>query len=255
MSKTYTTLSTGLTTANKTVVGAINEVNNKIGEMKIYTSLDQLSLTSGITTTTIFNAMPNNSLLRIEVADNAVVTDIPKNTNGVLMIDKVSNNNVTIEYKITSGELFIGVLTIGDTTSLSWKRLCSTTEDNYESGFIWISKYLPTGATGNNFYLSYSVKNGCCFVSCGGGMTTSANFDYTKIDLTKTTWSTNTGKTIFPKPRTNQKVKLFSEKNNVNSLLLLEIYPTGEVYMFHSGSLITDKNEYWQGTLCYAILE
>ena len=81
MSKTYTTLSTGLTTANKTVVGAINEVNNKIGEMKIYTSLDQLSLTSGITTTTIFNAMPNNSLLRIEVADNAVVTDIPKNTN------------------------------------------------------------------------------------------------------------------------------------------------------------------------------
>ena len=39
------------------------------------------------------------------------------------------------------------------------------------------------------------------------------------------------------------------------SLLLLEIYPTGEVYMFHSGSLITDKNEYWQGTLCYAILE
>ena len=31
MSKTYTTMSTGLTTANKTVVGAINEVNNKIG--------------------------------------------------------------------------------------------------------------------------------------------------------------------------------------------------------------------------------
>lgn len=230
-------------------------IGGVISNITTYASLDQLGLVNGTSTIDIFNALPDNSLLRIEVANNTVVTDIPKNTNGVLMIDKVSNNNVTIEYKITSGELFIGVLTIGDTTSLSWKRLCSTAEDNYESGYIWIDNYLPKGATGNNFYLSYSVKNGCCFVSCGGGMTTSANFDYTKIDLTKTTWSTNTGKTIFPKPKTPKKVKLFSEKNNVNSLLLLEIYPTGEVYMLHSGSLITDKNEYWQGTLCYAISE
>ena len=256
MSKTYTTMSTGLTTANKTVVGAINEVNNKIGEMKIYTSLDQLSLTSGITTTTIFNAMPNNSLLRIEVVDNAVVTDIPKNTNGVLMIDKVSNNNVTIEYKITSGELYIGVLTIGDTTSLSWKRLCSATEDDYKSGYIWISKYMPAGATGVSFYLSYSVKNGICFVSCGGSLTTSAVFtEGSKIDLSQTAWSQNTGKTLFPKSTSYISTKLYSDKNNTSSVLSLQITENGEVYMAHSGSLITDGNDYWYGSLVYPIAD
>ena len=255
-----------LATNDKTVSGAINELKEAIdngtgaetpsSNIVTYSSLDQLSLTSGTTIINIFNALPNNSLLRLEVADNSVVTDIPTNTNGILMIDKVSSNNVTIEYKITGGELYIGLLTIGDTTTLSWKRLCSTKEDNYDSGYIWISKYMPTGATGKSFFLSYSIRNGICFVNCGGTLTTSATFvNGEKIDLSKTTWSQSTGKIIFPKHSSFVATKLYSEKNNTSSLLLLSITANGEIYMTHSGDLITDSSDYWHGSLAYPIAE
>ena len=250
------TIDSGLNTTSKEVVGAINEINSKMGELTIYTDLAQLKLTNGITTTAIFNTMPNNSMLRLEVNSNTEVTDIPANNSGILMIDKVSSNNVTIEYKITGGELYIGLLTIGDTTTLSWKRLCSTKEDNYDSGYIWITKYMPTGATGKSFFLSYSIRNGICFVNCGGSLTTSATFvNGEKIDLSKTTWSQSTGKTIFPKHSSFVATKLYSEKNNTGSLLLLSITANGEIYLTHSGDLITDGSDYWHGSLAYPIAE
>ena len=126
----------------------------------------------------------------------------------------------------------------------------------YNSGYIWIGKYLPTGTTSDSFFLSYSVKNGICFVNCGGDITTSKTFvNSEKIDLSKTTWSQNTGKTLFPKPSSYVATKLYSDKNNINSLLSLAIATSGEVYMVHSGSLITDGNDYWNGSLVYPIAD
>ena len=115
---------------------------------------------------------------------------------------------------------------------------------------------MPTGATGKSFFLSYSIRNGICFVNCGGSLTTSATFaNGAKIDLSKTTWSQNTGKTLFPKTSSYVGTKLYSDNNNTASCLSLSITTSGEVFLSHSGNLITDSNDYWQGALVYPIAE
>ena len=87
-------------------------------------------------------------------------------------------------------------------------------------------------------------------------LTTSAVFtEGSKIDLSQTAWSQNTGKTLFPKSTSYISTKLYSDKNNTSSVLSLQITENGEVYMAHSGSLITDGNDYWHGSLVYPIAD
>ena len=250
MSKTYTTLSTGLTTANKTVVGAINEVNNKIGEMKIYTSLDQLSLTSGITTTTIFNAMPNNSILRLEVATNTEVTDIPTNSSGILMIDKGnSSSGFDIQYKLSSNSgtatnsLYIGQLQGSDGSGLTWRRLCSTSIEDSEK-IVMLS--LPSNFTGisNGAYVRCKVVNGWCIVSFTVGVT----------KITASTSNYEQCATGLPPSAGTYYYGLFSENGNTATQVTVKFRTDGTLHILAKGSEVSTQ-DFYLGNFAYPVKE
>ena len=256
-----------LTTNDKTVTGAINELKEAIDKgagaeapspnIVTYSSLDQLSLANGTTTINILNALPDNSLLRMEIADNSVVTDIPESVKGVLIIDKNSSTGINIEYKVVGGELYIGLLTVGDTTTLSWKRLCSTKVADEKSGNIFFTNYLPSGVTvGASAYCKYAIKNGMCTLIVGIGINkTTATFDYAQIDLSKTSWSSNTGKTTLPPSFAGSTIfGLVSEVGDTNIQVMMEVNSSGLLYMKVAGGTTTTQG-YWNGTISYVIKE
>lgn len=251
MSRTYTALSTDLTTTNKTVVGAINEVNDKIGEMKIYTSLAQLSLTSGITTTTIFNTMPNNSILKLEVATNTEVTDIPTNVGGILMIDKGnSSSGFDIQYKLSSNSgtatnaLYIGQLQGSDGSGLTWRRLCSTSIEN-SKGVIMLS--LPSNFTGvsNGDYVSYEVLNGWCIVSFTVGVTNITISSTSKYEQCATGLPPSIGDYFCG---------LFSENGNTATQVTVLIKANGALQILAKGSEVSAK-DFYLGNFAYPVKE
>ena len=228
-----------LNTTDKTVSGAINELKEAIDNgtgtevtspnIMTYSSLEQLSLTSGMSTINIFNALPNNSLLRLEVTDNTIVIDIPENVKGVLIIDKNSSTGVNIEYKVVSGELYIGQLTIGEATTLSWKRVCTTTVKD-GSGTIMLS--LPSNYTGinNGAYVKYKIVNGWCvtnftvgvkaittsasnYVQCATGLPPSAGIYYSNLFSE----NGNTGTQVTIMFRTDGTMRILAKGNNVTA--------------------------------------
>ena len=248
-----------LNTTDKTVSGAINELKEAIDSgtgtevpspnIVTYSSLDQLSLTSGTTSIDILNALPDNSLLRIEVADNAVVTDIPENVKGVLIIDKNSSTGINIEYKVVGGELYIGLLTIGDTTTLTWKRVCVTNLKDTTSGYIWLNKNgnsMPSGVTTNSgFYVNYTIKNGWCQMLIGGTLKTSNTVDYASFTLAN----------ALPKPNALIFQQLWSEENlNSTSRVIFTVTSSGGAQLSVSGSALA-KVDYWNGIISYPVKE
>lgn len=252
-----------LNTTDKTVSGAINELKEAIDNgtgtevpnpnIITYSSLEQLSLTSGTTTINIFNALPNNSLLRIEVTDNTIVTDIPENVKGVLIIDKNSSTGVNIEYKVVGGELYIGRLTIGEATTLSWKRVCTTTIADGKSGNKFFSGKLPSIMTVQSPYLNYTIKNGWCKIEFGMRINkTTGTCDYTKIDLSTVLTDTNG---LLPKPMATSDTIMYTEDSATQqTVILLEVNSVGEFYIKVKGNNITSAL-YYRASIMYPLKE
>lgn len=246
------TTDNSLKTTSKEIVGAINEVNDKIGEMKIYTSLAQLSLTSGITITTIFNAMPNNSILKLEVASNTEVTDIPTNSSGILMIDKGnSSSGFDIQYKLSSNSgtatnsLYIGQLQGSDGSGLTWRRLCSTSIEDSEKT-VMLS--LPSNFTGisNGAYVKCKVVNGWCIVSFTVGVT--------KITASTSSSDYKQCATGLPPSAGTYYYGLFSENGNTATQVTVMFKTDGTLRILAQGSEVSAK-DFYLGNFAYPVKE
>ena len=243
------TIDSGLNTTSKEVVGAINEINSKMGELTIYTDLAQLKLTNGITTTTIFNTMPNNSMLRLEVNSNTEVTDIPANNSGILMIDKgKTSTGFDIQYKMSSNlgiapnTLYTGQLKGGDGSGLTWRRICTTSiEDNKGT----INFTMPSNITGipDGCYGDYVIRDGWCFASFTVGVTKITPFaNYTQIA------------TGFPSPIKTIYPVLYSENGVQGTQITLYINSSGVVKILAKGNA-TSGQDFYLGIVTYPVKE
>ena len=243
------TTDSSLNTTSKEIVGAINEINSKMGELTIYTDLAQLKLTNGITTTTIFNTMPNNSMLRLEVNSNTEVTDIPTNTSGILMIDKgKTSTGFDIQYKISSNveaipnTLYTGQLKGSDGSSLTWRRICTTSIEDSKGN---INFTMPSNITGitDACFGEYVVRDGWCFASFTIGVskiTPSSN--YTQIA------------TGFPPPVKGMYPTLYSENGVQGTQITLFINSKGVVQILAKGNT-TSREDYYLGIVTYPVKE
>ena len=144
--------------------------------MKTYTRLDQLGLTTPITVGDIFNAMPDSSLAIIQCGEKAMsVTDVPIEF-GILTIEKCNLSRFSILCKSSLGaslapnELYIGQLKGIDGTGLSWKRVCSTSVADVPKTNIISRVSNATVNSGGSVF--YSIKNGICYVQFMGVTTT-----------------------------------------------------------------------------------
>ena len=110
------------------------KIESELGS-KTYTSLDELGLTAPTTVGEAFMAMPEKSMLMLNVEAYAekdgtlpTVTDIPAEY-GVLTIDKWSNSRFRIEFNNSLGgsstnvKQWIGTLKGNDGTGLKWKQV------------------------------------------------------------------------------------------------------------------------------------
>ena len=139
----------------------------KDNNIKTYTSLDQLGLTTPISVGDLFVGLPDDSLLRIQ-CDNDAITGVP-HKNGILIIDKCSNSKFSIEFKISAGgsvddnTLFIGQLKGVDGTGLSWRRVCATSVAD-----VPLTKIIFRDTTNYEAYNqgtnAYEVVNGICYL-------------------------------------------------------------------------------------------
>ena len=158
----------------------------KDSNIKTFTTLEQLGITTPTTVGNIFNAMSTNSCLNIFVS-LASVTDLPLQ-QGLLSITKISTSGFDIIFKrsgsssVADNAMYIGQLKGIDGTGLSWKKLCATSVADVPWTTITPTSVLTRGI------IRYRVKNGICYVKMD--------------DIISTTMSTNnqTLVTGLPKP-------------------------------------------------------
>ena len=209
-----------LTTTSQNVTGAINELNDKSTmvtltqaeynqlvadgkvdndtyyiisddsenldlnkfNIKTYTRLEQIGLSSGCTVEEIYSTLPNDSYFECgtnTTYDNTplyVINNLPNQKGGLLTIRKSSKNvRNTIEYRTTNGggimtDLYIAQFKGYDSSGLSWRRVCTTSVADV--GKTNITSRL-VNATGGE--VVYSVKNGMCYVQFSGVTTTTTS--------------------------------------------------------------------------------
>ena len=152
----------------------------KYNNIKTFITLNQLGLNDGCDVAEIVNAMPEHSYAEIGCynAVNSygleIVTGLPnEEANFILTIRKYNYHRVDIQAKssasgVVKNDLYIGGMVAGG-TSVSWKRLCSTTVADVPE-----TRIIPTDATGFPYWSNayYSVKNGICHVCLWGIVTT-----------------------------------------------------------------------------------
>ena len=155
-----TSTNTQVASAKAVYDGAINDKN-----LKTYTSLEQLGLTTPITLGEIFNAIPENSLAVISCVDslgNGPI-DIP-DKNGLLTIEKGAGGRCSILFKqshllsVAPNDLYIAQLRADDGSGLTWNKVSTTITD---VAMTSITTFDTTTITGSIFY---EVINGVCYV-------------------------------------------------------------------------------------------
>ena len=135
--------------------------------LKTYTSIEQLGLTTPTTVGAIYNAIPANSCLNI-FASLSSVTDLPLQ-QGLLSITKISIAGFDIIFKRSgSGSkadntMYIGQLKGIDGTGLIWKRVCITNVADVPVTSINIINGIV------NPDCKYQVKNGICYIQFNSG--------------------------------------------------------------------------------------
>lgn len=122
--------------------GHIYKLGVEYGKDAYFTSLSQLGLTAPTTVGEVFMAMPEKSMLMLNVealvddgTNVLTVTDVPEEY-GVLTIDKWSNSRFRIEFNISRGgsstniKQWIGTLKGIDGTGLKWTELATMDKVN-----------------------------------------------------------------------------------------------------------------------------
>ena len=204
-------------TSTDTQVPSAKEVYDnciKDNNLKTYTSIEQLGLTTPTTVGVIYNAIPANSCLNI-FASLSSVTDLPLQ-QGLLSITKISTAGFDIIFKrsgsgsIADNTMYIGQLKGVDGTGLTWKKVCTTRVDNVTETNLTLTsvdKYKFTYESNN----TYLVKNGICYVK----------FDITVVSPVSANASTSERKfCTLPKASTDT----FNSVTCYNSTTLTNIY-------------------------------
>ena len=135
--------------------------------LKTYTSIEQLGLTTPTTVEDIYNALPTNSCLN-SFASLSSVTDLPLE-QGLLSITKIKTSGFDIIFKrsgsgsVSDNVMYIGQLKGIDGTSLKWKKVCTTTVADVPVTSINIINGIV------NPDCKYQVKNGICYIQFNSG--------------------------------------------------------------------------------------
>lgn len=135
--------------------------------LKTYTSIEQLGLTTPTTVEDIYNALPTNSCLN-SFASLSSVTDLPLQ-QGLLSITKINTSGFDIIFKrsgsgsVADNTMYIGQLKGIDGTSLRWKKVCTTTVADVPVTSINIINGIV------NPECKYQVKNGICYIQFNSG--------------------------------------------------------------------------------------
>ena len=136
--------------------------------LKTYTSIEQLGLTTPTTVEDIYKAIPANSCLNI-FASLSSVTDLPLQ-QGLLSITKISTAGFDIIFKrsgsgsIADNAMYIGQLKGIDGTGLSWKKVCTTSVEDIPQTAITFADttyYIPEST---HMDYGYRVLNGICYL-------------------------------------------------------------------------------------------
>ena len=163
--KTSIVTSISSTSTDDTVPSAKAVYDNciKNNNIKTYTDITQLGLTTPTTVGAIYNAIPANSCLNI-YASVTSVTDLPLQ-QGLLSITKINTAGFDIILKrsgsgaVTDNTMYIGQLKGTNGTGLSWKKVCATSVKDV--AMTSINTFDTATMTGT---LSYEVVNGICYV-------------------------------------------------------------------------------------------
>lgn len=170
--KTSMVTSISSTSTDDTVPSAKAVYDNVIKDnnLKSYTTLEQLGLTTPTTVRDIYNALPTNSCLN-SFASLTSVIDLPLQ-QGLLSITKISTSGFDIIFKRsgssskTDNTMYIGQLKGADGTRLTWERVCTTSVDDVDVTNIIFddeTNYKPNSATP----IRYCIYNGICYVTGG----------------------------------------------------------------------------------------
>jgi len=162
----------------------------KDSNIKTFTDISQLGLTTPITVENIFKNMPDNSLL-CQMVDNYSITNVPFG-NGILIIHKHQDSKFSIEFKISAGTsiaqnyLYIGQLKGIDVTGPTWSRVCTTSVADVKETSIKFDE-TALGLTISKSRSSYKVINGICYVTIELHVDAPSDYKtygYTKINIT-----------------------------------------------------------------------
>lgn len=176
--KTSIVTSISSTSTDDTVPSAKAVYDNVIKDnnLKTYTRLEQIGLTSGCTVEEIYSALPNDSYF--ECGTNTtynnsplyVINNLPNQYGGLLVIRKASKNvRNTIEYRTTNGngimtDLYIAQFKGVDGTGLSWKRVCTTSVVDVSQKTLTYNDTTNYKPESTHVDYGYRVLNGICYL-------------------------------------------------------------------------------------------
>ena len=239
--KTSIVTSVSSTSTDETVPSAKAVYDNciKNNNIKTYTDITQLGLTTPTTVGAIYNAIPTNSCLNIYASVNSV-TDLPLQ-QGLLSITKTNTAGFDIILKrsgagaVTDNIMYIGQLKGADGTRLTWKRVCTTSVADNEV----VLKKSNSPFSGDIYYQTY---NGVCYVSiCALKNSTMSTADQTII-------------TGLPKPKVGSVYYTVNSNTTAQSVP----YQTVLIRLDRDGSLVNYKgtnNVVYYGSFSYPVAE
>ena len=162
----------------------------KDSNIKTYTALEQLGLTSGCTVQEVYIALPTPSTF-VAKTINTDITDIPT-TRGIIIVHKPIAGFVEVTFKETAiagvspNNMWLGSLKGGDGTGLTWSKVCATKVADVNETSIEFDK-TALGLTITNNRSKYTVINGICYVTIefgANGPSESVSYGYKKVNTT-----------------------------------------------------------------------
>lgn len=225
-------------------------VYNKVKDtnIKTYTALEQLGLTSGCTVKEIYIALPTPSTF-VAKTINTDITDIPT-TRGIIIIHKPIAGFVEVTFKETAiagvspNNMWLGSLKGGDGTGLTWSKVCTTTVADVNETSIEFDE-TALGLTIVNSHSLYKVINGICYVTIEINVvppTENKIYGYTKISTTS-----------IPKIGFSTKATLNVVESNSSISAVLDRGDT--IIKLHGNILAREGSCIIQGSFSYPVAE
>ena len=216
------------------VKNSVFELFKKEHNLRTYTSIEQLNLSTEATINEIFASLPDNSVFNLFVSK----TNYPElpDQQGLLTITKSSKAGFDITFKRsgqsskTANDIYIGQLKGLDGSNLSWDRLCKTKISDITKTPITLS--YPNSVTNNNSSISYSVTNGVCTINYDLSFSTTSGINWIVIA------------TGLPKPKNGDVKRSTPAHNGKDNPLILNVNAGRCLVMYMVGASVTSNPHY-----------